>query len=165
VRLPFVIPAWSRGVVVDVTMDRAQWGRFTDFGLTLLDSTGRQLGKKPLNYAFGRLQVEAPSGHGDMPVSLTLLPGFADPADKRRWSLRASIRLYADTSVVLASSSAGGAMTLAPGKSATLAFALPSDPWPLGPKFVPLGLVVARVGGRSWTRETALAPTGTASTR
>ena len=63
-----------RGVVVDITMDRAQWGRFTDFGVTLFDSLGQQLGKQPLNYAFGRLQVELPEGHGDMPGDARPLP-------------------------------------------------------------------------------------------
>ena len=29
-------------------MDRAQWERFTDFGVTLFDSVGRQIEKKPL---------------------------------------------------------------------------------------------------------------------
>ena len=37
-RIAFVVPAWAKGVVVDVTMDRAQWDRFTDFGVTLFDS-------------------------------------------------------------------------------------------------------------------------------
>ncbi len=157
VRIPFVLSGWSRGVVVDITMDRAQWGRFTDFGVILNDSVGRQLGKKPLNYAFGRLQVEAEPGHGDKPVVLTLLPGFADPADSQKWSLHASIRLYADSSVVLGSTTDSNKVTIAPGKSATVSFTLPSDPpRPLAEKFVPLGLLIARVNGRSWTRETTL---------
>ena len=37
-------------------------------------------------------------------------------------------------------------------------FALPPSPWPLAPGFVPLGLLVARADGRSWTREVELAP-------
>ncbi|HEY8256806.1 MAG TPA: S8 family serine peptidase [Gemmatimonadales bacterium] len=163
VRIPFVMPAWARGVVVDITMDRAQWGRFTDFGATLLDSAGKQLGKKPLNYAFGRLQVEAEPGHSDTPVALMLLPGFADPADTSKWSLRASIRLYADSSVVLGSTAAGSTITIAPGKSVVSSFTMPSDPRPLGEKFVPLGLLIARVDGRSWTRETPLASGSAAS--
>ena len=59
-------------------MERAQWGKFTDFGVTLFDSVGRQIEKSPLNYAVGRLQAELPEGHGDMPVELALFPGFAD---------------------------------------------------------------------------------------
>jgi hypothetical protein len=160
-RIPFVVPAWSRGVVVDIAMDRAQWGRFTDFGVSLFDSLGRQLGKQPLNYAFGRLRVELPEGHGDLPVTLGLFPGFADPNGDQRWSLRASIRVYADTSVVLARADTG-ASTIAPRATATADFALPQSPWPLGPKFVPLGLLIARTGGRSWTREVELPPPGTA---
>jgi subtilisin family serine protease len=159
-RIPFVVPRWSRGVVVDVTMDPAQWGRFTDFGVTLFDSLGRQLGKKPLNYAFGRLQVELPEGHGDMPVILGLFPGFADPAGDLSWSLRASIRVYADTSTVLRPVGAPS-LSIPARKSATSAFRLPAEPpWPLGDRFVPLGLLVARVDGRSWTREIPLAPPG-----
>jgi hypothetical protein len=160
-RIPFVVPAWSRGVVIDIAMDRAQWGRFTDFGVTLFDSLGQQLGKQPLNYAFGRLQVELPEGHGDVPVNLGLFPGFADAAGDQRWSLRTSIRVYADTSVVLARADSGSA-TIAPHASATAEFTLSSSPWPLGPKFVPLGLLVARADGRSWTREVELSPPGTA---
>jgi tripeptidyl-peptidase II len=160
-RIPFVVPSWSRGVVVDIGMDRAQWGRFTDFGVTLFDSLGRQLGKQPLNYSFGRLQVELPEGHGDVPVTLGLFPGFADSAANQRWSLRASIRVYADTSVVLAGSDSS-TRTIAPHATATAEFALPASPWALGPRFVPLGLMVARADGRSWTREVELVAPGTA---
>ena len=160
-RIPFVVPRWSRGVVVDLSMDRAQWNRFTDFGVTLFDSLGHQLGKQPLNYAFGRLQVELPEGHGDMPVTLGLFPGFADPKGDQRWSVRTSIRVYADTTVVLARSDSGGS-TIAPRSTATAEFTLPESPWSLGAGFVPLGLLVARADGRSWTREVELAPAGTA---
>ena len=156
--IPFVVPSWSRGVVVDITMDPAQWGRFTDFGVSLFDSLGRQLGKKPMNYAFGRLQVELPGGHGDLPVTLGLFPGFADPAGDLSWSLHASIRVYADTSVVLRPEGPPS-LSIPAGKSASSAFRLPAKlPWPLGDGFVPLGLLVATVDGRSWTREIPLAP-------
>jgi subtilisin family serine protease len=160
-RIPFVVPGWSRGVVVDLSMDPAQWNRFTDFGVSLFDSLGHQLGKQPLNYAFGRLQVELPEGHGDVPVTLGLFPGFADPTGDQHWSVRASIRVYADTSVVLARADSG-ARTIPPRTAATAEFRMPESPWPLGAKFVPLGLLVARVEGRSWTREVELTPTGTA---
>jgi hypothetical protein len=157
--VPFVVPAWSRGVVVDVSMDRAQWGRFTDFGVTLFDSLGRQLGRQPLNYAFGRLQVELPAGHGDMPVSLGLFPGLADTTQRQAWRLRAAVRVYADTSVVLARQDSS-ARTIAPHGRVEASFRLPPAPWPLPPGFVPLGLLVARADGRSWTREVELGPAG-----
>ena len=96
-----------------------------------------------------------------MPVTLGLFPGFADSAGDQRWSLHTSIRVYADTSVVLARADSG-ARTIGPHASATADFVLPDSPWPLGPKFVPLGLLVARADDRSWTREVELAPAGRA---
>ena len=160
-RIAFVVPRWSRGVVVDVTMDAAQWGRFTDFGVSLFDSLGRQLGKQPMNYAFGRLQVELPDRHGDMPVTLGLFPGFADTGGDERWSARTSIRVYADTSVVLSRADSGSG-SIAPKATAAATFALPESPWPLPAQFVPLGLLVVRADGRSWTREIELRAAGTA---
>jgi tripeptidyl-peptidase-2 len=156
-RIPFVAPAWVSGVVVDVIMDRAQWGRFTDFGVTLFDSLGRQLGKQPLNYAFGRLQVELPKGHGSMPVTLALSPGFADPTGDESWSLRTSIRLYADSAVALGPvSGAPNLLTIRPGGRGRTSFVVPESPWPLSDGFSPLAVLIARTGSQIWTRETAL---------
>lgn len=156
-RIPFVAPAWAKAVVVDLTMDRAQWGRFTDFGVTLFDSTGRQIEKQPLNYAFGRLQAKLPDEHGDMPVELGLFPGFADPKGDESWTVRATIRLYADSAVALQPArAADSTVTIAPGRTATADFSLPASPWPLGDGFFPLAVLVARAGERSWTREGGL---------
>jgi tripeptidyl-peptidase II len=156
-RIPFVAPAWAKTVVIDVLMDRAQWGRFTDFGVTLFDSAGRQIEKEPLNYAFGRLQASLPESHGDMPVELALFPGFADPAADESWTLRASIRVYADSAVTLTPArSAPGSVTVAPGRNASAMFPLPASPWPLGDGFFPLGILAARVAEDSWTREAGL---------
>jgi hypothetical protein len=144
-------------VVVDLAMDRAQWGRFTDFGVTLFDSVGRQIEKKPLNYAFGRLQAKLPDGHADMPVELGLFPGFADPQGDEAWTVRTYIRLYGDSAVALnAASDANSSLTIGPGKTATASFSLPPSPWPLGDGFFPLAVLVARVDEHSWTREGGL---------
>ncbi|HJR17555.1 MAG TPA: S8 family serine peptidase [Gemmatimonadales bacterium] len=156
-RIPFVAPAWARNVIIDIAMDRAQWARFTDFGVTLFDSVGRQVERKPLNYAFGRLQATLPEEHGAMAMELALFPGFADPASEQPWTLRASIRLYADSAVTLAAASAAPeSLTVAPGKSASRTFPLPGTPWPLSDGFFPLGILVARAGEHTWTREGGL---------
>jgi hypothetical protein len=156
-RIPFIAPRWANGVVVDITMDREQWSKFTDFGVTLFDSAGRQIEKKPLNYAFGRLQASLPSGHGDMPVELALFPGFADAVSDEPWTLRASIRLYADSAVTLAApGSATASLTVAPGKTAARTFPLAPLPWPVGDGFFPLGVLVVRDGEHTWTREAGL---------
>ncbi len=156
-RIPFVVPRWAKNVVVDITMDRDQWSRFTDFGVTLFDSSGRQIEKQPLNYAIGRLQAALPEGHDDMPVELALFPGFADGTSEQAWTLRASIRLYADTSVTLEPVAKQQApIAVAPGRNVTTSFALPASPWPLGDGFFPLGILVVRAAEHTWTREAGL---------
>lgn len=156
-RIPFIAPRWARGVVVDIAMDREQWSKFTDFGVTLFDSAGVQIEKQPLNYAFGRLQASLPDGHGDMPVELALFPGFADAVGDKPWTLRASIRLYADSAVTVeAPGSAAASLTVAPGRSVTRSYPLPALPWPAGDGFFPLGVLVVRDGEHTWTREGGL---------
>lgn len=153
-RIPFMAPAWARSVVVDLAMSREQWGRFTDFGVTLFDSAGRQIEKQPLNYAFGRLQAKLPGGQAGMPVELALFPGFADTTDES-WTARASIRLYADSAIAL-EPAAERIITIPAGKTATARFALPESPWPLGDGFFPLAVLAARVDQHTWTREAGL---------
>jgi subtilisin family serine protease len=152
----FVAPTWARAVVVDLHMEPEQWSRFTDFGVTLIDSVGRQIEKKPLNYAFGRLQAQLPEQHRGMALQLALLPGFATTSEET-WTVRASIRLYADSAVSLRRESGTDSLvTITPGQSARARFTLPESPWPLGDGFFPLAVVVARSGEHSWTREGGL---------
>jgi hypothetical protein len=156
-RIPFELPAWATGLEVDMAMDREQWGRFTDFGVTVLDSMGRQLAQQPMEYAFGRLSTVLPDGHGGTRAELTLFPGFADSADDRPWSATATIRLYADSAVAIAPTASGGEVSLAPGQKASARFRLPPAPWPMPPGFAPLGVILARVGEQVWTRESGFA--------
>jgi subtilisin family serine protease len=153
-RIPFVAPAWARSVVVDLTMNREQWSRFTDFGVTLFDSAGRQIEKQPLNYAFGRLQAKLPGDHAGMAVELGLFPAFADTADQS-WTARVSIRLYADSAIAL-EPTGEPAITIPAGKTGTALFALPESPWPLGDGFFPLAVLAARADEHTWTREGGL---------
>jgi hypothetical protein len=153
-RIPFIAPAWAQSVVVDLTMSREQWSRFTDFGLTLFDSAGRQIEKQPLNYAFGRLQAKLPDHPGGMRVELGLFPGFADTVDQS-WTARASIRLYADSAVALKAVSEP-TLTIPAGKTVTVPFILPDSLWPLGDGFFPLGVLAVRADDHTWTREGGL---------
>jgi hypothetical protein len=156
-RIAFQAPEWAQAVVVDLTMERAQWSRFTDFGVTLFDSAGRQIEKQPLNYAFGRLQAKLPEQRGNQPLELALFPAFADPTSQENWTVRAAIRLYADSAVALEpAAAADSVLTIAPGKAASAGFTVPANPWPLGDGFFPLAVLVARVGEHSWTREGGL---------
>jgi subtilisin family serine protease len=157
-RIPFDIPDWATGLEVDVAMDREQWGRFTDFGVTVLDTLGRQLAQDPMEYAFGRLSTVLPDGHGNIRADLTLFPGFADGADDRPWSATATIRLYADSAVAVPpAAGSGGRTTIEPGQRASVRFQLPPSPWPMPRRFAPLGVILVRVGEQVWSRESAFA--------
>jgi hypothetical protein len=92
-----------------------------------------------------------------MPVELGLFPGFADPTSDQQWVLRAAIRLYADSAVALEPREVKEAIvTVAPARNASTVFPLPQSPWPLGDGFFPLGILVARAGEHTWTREGVL---------
>ncbi|HEX5385937.1 MAG TPA: S8 family serine peptidase [Gemmatimonadales bacterium] len=158
VRIPFTAPAWARRAEVDIAMAPAQWERFTDFGVTLFDSTGRQIAKLPLNYAFGRLQAPLPPDRAARPVALELFPGLAERGSSETWKARVTIRLYADSATAPArSADARTALTIPPGDARTATLAAPRLPWPLPERFHPLGVVVVRgARGQFWTRETAL---------
>ncbi|HEU5170878.1 MAG TPA: hypothetical protein VFU46_10080, partial [Gemmatimonadales bacterium] len=160
--VPFTAPAWARAAVVDLTMDRAQWTRFTDFGVSVIDAAGRIVAKQPLNYAVGRLQVPLPEQHGDLALRLHLLPGLAEPGSTEPWRVTATIRLYADSGVALdAGVERTHRMHLASGETLAAAFERPPSPWPLPERFHPLAIVIAAARGEAWTREIGLGPEGT----
>jgi hypothetical protein len=156
-RVRFTVPAWATGLVVDIAMDPEQWERFTDFGVSVFDSAGRQLAKHPLNYAFGRTRVDLPERHGDVSLTLALYPGFADPHDDAPWAVRTRVRTYADSAVTLAPAERGDStVRVRPGRRARVTFELGESPWPLPERFYPLGALIARTGADVWIREAGL---------
>jgi hypothetical protein len=160
--LRFRLPDWAVHATVDVHMDRAQWPLFTDFGVTLFGGDGRQLGKAPLNYAFGRLHVDL-SKHGTGPAEVALFPGFADAAGEPSWSATVSIRLYADSAHVTALPG-GQRVNVEPGGATTVHLPMISSPLPLGEGFLPLAIVVVPERDRTWTLEVPLGSTARSAT-
>jgi subtilisin family serine protease len=149
----FEIPGWATQLVVDLTMSREQWARFTDFGMTLFDSAGGQVDNAPLNYSFGRIESSFDVGHPAQRFLLSLFPALAEVDSRERWQAMISIRLYADDEVLL-SAAQGGAS--APEEEEATMFTLPPSPWPLGDQFFPLGLMEVTRKGEVWTREVPL---------
>jgi hypothetical protein len=156
VDVPLALPSWAAAAEVDVEMDPEQWGDFTDFGVTLFDSTGVQLAKAPLNYALGRL-TWAPDARPSaaMPLRLSFFPGLARPDAATRWTARVSIRFYAAEPRLLTPAASASAL-LAPGAPGEFRFGFPGSPWPLEAAYFPLGVVSAEVDGQLWTRELGL---------
>jgi len=152
------VPAWTRGIQVDVQMPRTEWGRFTDLGLTLFDSAGHQLAKAPVNYSFGRLEHELENGHAAQRVMVSLFPGFALPDDAAPWTIAVTIRLYGDSAQALAPADER-ALTLGPGEARTMRFSAASGLRSIPTGFVPLGLVLVRTGDDEiWASEALLSP-------
>ena len=154
VSAPFVLPAWASHLEIDLSMSPAQWSRFTDLGLTLYDSAGRQIDHSPLDYAFGRLAVDFDAGRNDATVVLRLFPAFAEAGSNQRWSGLLRIRLYAGNQVALASEGAAGSSV--PAEDETIRFNMIPSPWALGTDFYPLGLMAVVQDGITWTREIPL---------
>ena len=160
-QVAFDIPAWATGMEVDVRMNPDQWGRFTDFGVTVLDSLGAQVAQDPLEYAFGRLSALLPDGHGGTRAALSLYPGFADAGDEREWSVVTTVRLYADSAVAVPTVEGAGRLELKPGARGAARFGLATGfPWPLPRGFVPLGVILVRDGEQVWTRESGFSRSG-----
>lgn len=152
------VPAWARGIQIDVQMPRREWGRYTDFGLTLFDSTGRQLAKAPLNYSFGRLEHELEAGNGPQRMTLSLFPGFALPEDVAPWAVSVTLRFYADSAQALRPGDER-ALTLGPGETRTMRFSAAGALRPIPPGYLPLGLLLARTGeDEIWATEALLVP-------
>jgi subtilisin family serine protease len=159
-RIAFVAPAWATHIGIDLRMDPAQWPRFTDFGLTIMDSTGHRLVSQPVNYSVGRISLDRRPGSPSEPMVLVLSPGFADSSGDTRWTAQMSIRLYADSTNTAFIT--GPETPVAPGATARLSLPLPPPPVPLGEGFFPLGIVVVQENDHAWTREVPLpSPTGT----
>ena len=76
----FAAPEWATRAVVEVQLTPEQWNVVTDFGITLFDRDGAQLGQGPMNYDFNRVTVDLPATRGPgFPVTVELFPAFARP--------------------------------------------------------------------------------------
>jgi subtilisin family serine protease len=146
------VPAWARGVQVDILMPAESWPRFTDLGLSLFDEQGRQLAAEPINYAFGRLEHQLEPASVDRVLRLSLYPGFASAADTAPWAVTALMRFYADSARPLVPAGERGA-NLRPGASGIVTF-LPGEGRTQPAGSMPLYLVLVRTGEEGvWAAE------------
>ena len=158
-RLSFALPAWVRRVEIDVRMATAEWAKFTDFGVTLEDAAGMQLGQGPLNYAFGRLSADLPARFAGTTAQLRLYPAWTRPGATAGWTTMIQIRLYADpTSEATLTAKGSAALSLSAGTPESVGFTSAAAPWSLPEGFVPLIRYAAKVGDEDpWTVEAPLA--------
>ena len=159
-RVVVPVPTWATQVVVDARMPREAWSRFTDFGVTIQDHTGRQIETAPLNYAFGRTSAELPAGVRGDSIVVLLAPGFADANASKAWSLDLTVRFLLDKPYTL---DEGGSpfRPLAAGATRDERFPLSRMPIVIPAGLDPLVILVALEGeDHVWTRQVRLRVNG-----
>lgn len=156
-RTPIALPDWATRVVVDVVMPRAQWSRFTDFGVTLFDAEGRQLGKEPMNYPRVRLAVrELPPAAPGRTITLGLFPGLAEPDDAGGWTAEVIVRFYGEEPAGALRPAA--ALPKLPDGSLRWRFTLPATRRTLPADALPLARVLLEQGALRWADEVVVTP-------
>jgi hypothetical protein len=96
-RLDVEVPAWAKKLVVEYEVAPETWDQVTDFGISIYDSAGAQLGVGAMNYPYHRVSADLPA---DRPASyratVQLDPGFARPVAPGRTDGRMRVRLEGD---------------------------------------------------------------------
>ncbi|MGH7701336.1 MAG: hypothetical protein ACREMJ_12560, partial [Gemmatimonadales bacterium] len=82
---------WAAAVELDVGLPREQWERFTDFGVTVFDSLGRQVAQHPLNYAFGRERIALSPERAGQQLLVELFPAYAWTDRTPPWAATVSV--------------------------------------------------------------------------
>ncbi len=99
----FTAPEWATQVVVEVRLSPEFWNTVTDFGVTLFDRDGAQLGQGPMNYDFNRVTVDLPAKRGpDFPVTLELFPAFARPVPPASFTAAVQLAFVAPPRPIMA---------------------------------------------------------------
>jgi hypothetical protein len=128
------VPPWAERAEIDVEMPVEQWERFTDFGLTVFDSSGAPVEATPLDYALARQRWTVPAELRGRLVTVELFPAYAWSDRTPPWRARLRIRFLAEQPHVV---EAGREIVVVPGGRVRVALAAPERlPAPSG--FVPL---------------------------
>jgi len=137
------VPAWGTSAEIDVAMPREQWNLFTDFGVTVFDSTGQQVAAEPMNYAVGRQRIAVKPGMAGQPWTVELYPAFARAGVSQSWRATVRVRFLLSTP-----RPAGGASDLSVVSGGRAVLALPGPPLLAVPEgFEPLLEVTATPAG------------------
>jgi hypothetical protein len=128
------VPLWASRADVLVEMPRSQWELFTDFGLSVYDSSSQQVNAAPLNYARGRAAFDVPVALAGHAALIELYPAFARSDSAPPWQASVRVRFYTDSLEAV-----GAPQTLtvvAGGRSVLPAVSVPAMTLPEG--FLPL---------------------------
>ncbi len=127
-RRTFAAPAWATQAVLEVQLTPQLWELVTDFGLTMFDQDGAQLGNSPMNYDFNRLTVDLPEQRAaGYPVTVELFPAFALPTPPASFTAQVRVE-FVGPSAPIPLQGAGDTATVALPAHATAAVRLPAFP-------------------------------------
>jgi hypothetical protein len=93
--VPVMIPDWTDELIVEVELPEGAWNQYTDFGVTVFDSAGAQVGQGPLNYRIGRQEVEIKGRHRGQTFNVELYPAFARRDPPESWTAEVRLSLSA----------------------------------------------------------------------
>ncbi len=91
---PVSIPAWASLMELDLELPQEQWGLFTDFGLTIIDSLGRVVEGRPANYPWERISLPLTEDHRGRGFLVEILPGLARGEQWADWRGVLRLRFY-----------------------------------------------------------------------
>src|SRR6185503_11822800 len=99
IMLPVRAPSWASRMIVDVDLAKELWNTLTDFGVTVFDSAGQQIGQGPMNYSLARQIVKVDSLRRGRRLEIELHPAFAHLKAPDSWSARVRVSFVADRPV------------------------------------------------------------------
>jgi len=126
--VPLRVPSWARAVEVEVQLPEGAWEQYTDFGVTLFDSTGAKVGEGPLSYRVGRTEIDLRRKYRGGSLDLELFPAFAHLDPPETWRAHVQVVFLARTPVTLELTGIDTtqALSMAPGTSTALTFRPPA---------------------------------------
>ncbi|MGH9258653.1 MAG: hypothetical protein ACRD08_01965, partial [Acidimicrobiales bacterium] len=128
------VPTWADAAEVEVRLPPERWGEFTDFGVTVFDSTGQQVSQAPMNYAVGRQRFAVTPALAGRPLTIELFPAYARVEARAPWPAEVHVRFLASAPRILVPPEPG--LVVAGGRSRLTFGALPMLEAP--PGFGPL---------------------------
>jgi hypothetical protein len=86
------VPEWAATAEVNTELSRNQWSLFTDFALTVFDTTGRKVAGEAMDYAYGRLPVPLAAEHVGQRLTIELFPAYAWSDRTPAWRATVTVR-------------------------------------------------------------------------
>ena len=154
--IPVQVPDWARELIVDVELPEGAWSQFTDFGVTVFDSVGEQIGEGPLTYGFGRGEFNVSRRYRGTTLDIELFPAFAHLQAPPSWSAEVTVYLIGRPTELEPADSDTSAIILGEGESRQIRFVIPEEARAVPEGFMRLVEIAANpaagASARRWAR-------------